>query len=31
MLSAILLAAGNSSRMGKPKAILELKGRTFIE
>lgn len=31
MLSAILLAAGNSSRMGKPKAILEFKGRTFID
>lgn len=31
MLSAIILAAGNSSRMGAPKAILKLGGKTFLE
>jgi CTP:molybdopterin cytidylyltransferase MocA len=31
MLSAIVLAAGNSSRMGSPKALLEYVGRSFIE
>ncbi|GAB4029830.1 MAG: hypothetical protein Fur0012_04730 [Elusimicrobiota bacterium] len=28
---AVILAAGNSSRMGSPKAILKLSGRTFLE
>lgn len=31
MISAIVLAAGESSRMGKPKALLEWKGKPFIE
>jgi molybdenum cofactor cytidylyltransferase len=31
MVSAIVLAAGKSERMGKPKALLRLRGRTFIE
>jgi molybdenum cofactor cytidylyltransferase len=31
MLSAIILAAGNSSRMGRPKALLEYGGEFFIE
>jgi len=30
-VSAIVLTAGFSSRMGKPKAFLEWKGSTFIE
>lgn len=28
---AVILAAGNSSRMGSPKAVLKLSGRTFLE
>ncbi|KAF0126210.1 MAG: molybdenum cofactor cytidylyltransferase [Elusimicrobia bacterium] len=31
MISAIILAAGESSRMGKPKALLEWRGLPFIE
>jgi molybdenum cofactor cytidylyltransferase len=31
MLSAVILSAGNSERMGFPKAILEYKGRKFLE
>lgn len=31
MISAIILAAGDSSRMGKPKALLEWRGLPFIE
>lgn len=31
MLSAIVLAAGDSSRMGRPKALLEWRGKPFIE
>ena len=31
MLSAIILAAGDSSRMGSPKALLQWRGRPFIE
>jgi molybdenum cofactor cytidylyltransferase len=31
MLSAILLAAGESRRMGSPKALLHYQGQTFIE
>ncbi|HAT71246.1 MAG TPA: hypothetical protein DCS63_00330 [Elusimicrobia bacterium] len=31
MLSAIILAAGESSRMGRPKALLEWRGKAFIE
>lgn len=30
-LSAILLAAGSSSRMGRPKALLEYEGETFLD
>ncbi len=30
-LSAIILAAGFSSRMGRPKALLKWKGKTFLE
>ncbi len=30
-LSAILLAAGASSRMGRPKALLEFQGETFLD
>ncbi len=30
-LSAILLAAGASARMGRPKALLEYKGETFLD
>ncbi len=30
-LSAILLAAGASSRMGRPKALLEYQGETFLD
>lgn len=31
MISAILLAAGESRRMGSPKALLHYQGQTFIE
>lgn len=31
MLGAIILAAGESSRMGRPKALLTYRGRTFLE
>lgn len=31
MLSAILLSAGESRRMGSPKALLHYQGQTFIE
>ena len=31
MTAALILAAGISSRMGRPKALLEYQGRTFIE
>jgi molybdenum cofactor cytidylyltransferase len=31
MISAIILAAGDSSRMGRPKALLEWRGLPFIE
>jgi molybdenum cofactor cytidylyltransferase len=31
MIAAIVLSAGESSRMGKPKALLRIRGKTFIE
>jgi molybdenum cofactor cytidylyltransferase len=31
MLAAIILAAGESLRMGQPKALLPYRGRTFLE
>lgn len=31
MVSAIVLSAGESKRMGRPKALLRLGGRTFLE
>ena len=31
MISAIVLAAGKSERMGRPKALLEFRGRTFLD
>jgi molybdenum cofactor cytidylyltransferase len=31
MISAIVLAAGKSERMGRPKALLLFRGRTFLE
>lgn len=31
MLSAIILAAGESARMGRPKALLQWRGKCFIE
>lgn len=31
MVSAILLAAGEGQRMGKPKALMELNGRVLLE
>lgn len=31
MLSAIILAAGESARMGKPKALLQWRGQPFLE
>src|SRR5262249_26319181 len=30
-ISAIVLAAGKSERMGRPKALLPLRGRTFLD
>jgi len=30
-VSAILIAAGKSERMGRPKALLTIRGRTFLE
>lgn len=30
MISAVILAAGSSSRMGVPKALLEIGGKTFL-
>src|SRR5581483_7145970 len=31
MISGVLLAAGESRRMGSPKALLRYQGKTFIE
>jgi molybdenum cofactor cytidylyltransferase len=31
MLAAVVLSAGESSRMGRPKALLPIQGQTFIE
>jgi len=31
MLAAVILAAGESSRMGRPKALLPSRGRTFLQ
>lgn len=31
MIVAVVLAAGESSRMGRPKALLPIEGQTFIE
>jgi molybdenum cofactor cytidylyltransferase len=31
MISAVILSAGESSRMGRPKALLPIDGETFIE
>jgi molybdenum cofactor cytidylyltransferase len=31
MIVAVILSAGESSRMGKPKALLPVEGQTFIE
>lgn len=31
MIAAVVLSAGESSRMGRPKALLPIEGRTFIE
>ena len=31
MLAAVILAAGESSRMGSPKALLTFQGRPFLE
>ena len=31
MIAAIVLAAGKSERMGTPKALLPLRGRTFLD
>jgi molybdenum cofactor cytidylyltransferase len=31
MISAVILSAGESSRMGRPKALLPIAGQTFIE
>ena len=30
-LAGLILAAGSSSRMGKPKPLLELGGETFLD
>jgi molybdenum cofactor cytidylyltransferase len=31
MLAAVILAAGESRRMGEPKALVEFRGRTFLQ
>ena len=31
MIAATILSAGTSSRMGCPKALLEYRGRTFLQ
>ena len=31
MIVAVILSAGESSRMGRPKALLPIEGQTFIE
>ena len=31
MIAAIILAAGKSERMGRPKALLPIRGKTFLE
>jgi molybdenum cofactor cytidylyltransferase len=31
LIAAIVLAAGKSERMGKPKALLPLRGKTFVD
>src|SRR5688572_12086249 len=31
MISAVILSAGESSRMGRPKALLPIEGQKFIE
>jgi CTP:molybdopterin cytidylyltransferase MocA len=31
LIAAIVLTAGKSERMGRPKALLQFKGRTFLE
>lgn len=31
MIAAVVLAAGKSERMGRPKALLPFRGRTFLE
>lgn len=31
MIASVILSAGSSSRMGTPKALLELGGKTFLE
>ena len=31
MIAAVVLSAGESSRMGRPKALLPIDGETFIE
>src|SRR5262245_44722940 len=31
MIAAIVLTAGKSERMGRPKALLPIRGRTFLE
>jgi molybdenum cofactor cytidylyltransferase len=31
MITAVILSAGESSRMGEPKALLPIEGQTFIE
>jgi len=31
LIAAIVLAAGKSERMGRPKALLQLQGKTFLE
>ncbi len=31
MIAATVLAAGNSARMGSPKALLDIHGATFLQ